>query len=119
MEPSFKLTAAVLDSADANALAAFYHQLLGPAWVLRSDEPGWATLRQAGGAGWRSVRAGVSDAADASTPRCPIARVKSSPVSEDDVLSYPATSSAARQLDKTRRPPAASDAYNGLAVANT
>jgi hypothetical protein len=51
MEPSFKLTAAVLDSADANALAAFYHRLLGSAWVLRSDEPGWATLRQAGGAG--------------------------------------------------------------------
>jgi catechol 2,3-dioxygenase-like lactoylglutathione lyase family enzyme len=45
--PSMKLTAAVLDSADANALAEFYHRLLG--WVLRSDEPGWATLRPEGG----------------------------------------------------------------------
>jgi hypothetical protein len=49
MEPSFKLTAAVLDSADANALAAFYHRLFGDSWVLRSDEVGWATLRPAGG----------------------------------------------------------------------
>jgi hypothetical protein len=50
--PSMKLTAAVLDSADANALAEFYHRLLGASWVLRSDEVGWATLRSAdGGAG--------------------------------------------------------------------
>jgi catechol 2,3-dioxygenase-like lactoylglutathione lyase family enzyme len=47
--PSMKLTAAVLDSADANALAAFYHRLLGASWVLRSDEVGWATLRPVGG----------------------------------------------------------------------
>jgi catechol 2,3-dioxygenase-like lactoylglutathione lyase family enzyme len=49
MAPSFKLTAAVLDSADANALAEFYHRLLGSSWVLRSNEPGWAMLRPAGG----------------------------------------------------------------------
>jgi hypothetical protein len=44
-----KLTAAVLDSADANALAEFYHRLLGASWVLRADEVGWATLRPTGG----------------------------------------------------------------------
>jgi catechol 2,3-dioxygenase-like lactoylglutathione lyase family enzyme len=44
-----KLTAAVLDSADANALAEFYHRLLGASWVLRSDEVGWATLRPVDG----------------------------------------------------------------------
>jgi hypothetical protein len=57
--PSFKLTAAVLDSADANGLAAFYHRLLGAAWVLRSDEVGWATLRPAGGGAGLSFQAEV------------------------------------------------------------
>jgi catechol 2,3-dioxygenase-like lactoylglutathione lyase family enzyme len=33
----------VLDSLDGNALADFYHRLLG--WPLRTDEPGWVTLR--------------------------------------------------------------------------
>src|SRR5690348_17949509 len=49
-EPSFTLTATVLDAVDARALAAFYHRLF-PDWVLRSDEPGWATLRMPGGGG--------------------------------------------------------------------
>jgi catechol 2,3-dioxygenase-like lactoylglutathione lyase family enzyme len=48
--PMTKLTAAVLDSSDALALANFYHQLF-PDWVLRADEPGWATLRTPDGAG--------------------------------------------------------------------
>ena len=45
-----KLTAAVLDAKDALALATFYHQLF-PDWVLRADEPEWATLRGPAGAG--------------------------------------------------------------------
>ncbi len=48
--PRTKLTATVLDSPDAVALATFYHQLF-PDWVLRADEPGWATLRTPDGAG--------------------------------------------------------------------
>ncbi len=47
---TFRLTATVLDSHDANALAGFYQRLLG--WPYGSDEPGWVTLRPAdGGAG--------------------------------------------------------------------
>lgn len=49
-EPSFQLTATVLDAVDARVLAAFYHRLF-PDWVFRSDEPGWATLRTPGGRG--------------------------------------------------------------------
>jgi hypothetical protein len=48
--PSMKLTATVLDSKDARALATFYHQLF-PDWLLRSEEPGWATLRGPDGPG--------------------------------------------------------------------
>jgi predicted enzyme related to lactoylglutathione lyase len=43
------LTAAVLGAPDPRALAVFYQQLLG--WPLGADEPGWVTLRPAGGAG--------------------------------------------------------------------
>lgn len=44
-----KLTATVLDTTDARALATFYHQLF-PDWVLNVDG-GWATLRTPDGAG--------------------------------------------------------------------
>jgi len=37
------ISATVLESRDANALADFYEALLG--WVRISDEPGWAMLR--------------------------------------------------------------------------
>jgi len=37
------LTATVLDSPDARALADFYRRLLG--WAVRTDEPDWVTLR--------------------------------------------------------------------------
>ncbi|HEX3592266.1 MAG TPA: VOC family protein, partial [Pseudonocardiaceae bacterium] len=48
--PWMKLTATVLDSADANALAAFYHALLG--WPYGANEPGWVALRpEDGGTG--------------------------------------------------------------------
>jgi catechol 2,3-dioxygenase-like lactoylglutathione lyase family enzyme len=48
--PKLMLTGIVLDSPDANALAAFYGRLLG--WPTRQDEPGWATLvPDPGGAG--------------------------------------------------------------------
>ena len=60
MGPSMKLTAAVLDSADANALAEFYHRLLGASWVLRSDEVGWATLRPVGGGAGLSFQTEVA-----------------------------------------------------------
>jgi len=44
------LSAVVLDSTDANELAAFYVRLLG--WSVRTDEPGWVTLAAPeGGAG--------------------------------------------------------------------
>jgi catechol 2,3-dioxygenase-like lactoylglutathione lyase family enzyme len=46
-KPSMKLTAAVLDSTDARALAAFYQNLLG--WPIRADEPDWVTLRPTDG----------------------------------------------------------------------
>jgi catechol 2,3-dioxygenase-like lactoylglutathione lyase family enzyme len=45
--PRMTLTAAVLDSPDARALAAFYHRLLG--WPVGQDEPDWVTLRPPGG----------------------------------------------------------------------
>jgi catechol 2,3-dioxygenase-like lactoylglutathione lyase family enzyme len=41
------VTSIVLDAPDANALAAFYRRLLG--WEVRSEEPGWVTLRAPGG----------------------------------------------------------------------
>jgi len=43
----FSLSATVLESRDANALADFYHRLLG--WPVISDEPGWVMLRPPGG----------------------------------------------------------------------
>jgi catechol 2,3-dioxygenase-like lactoylglutathione lyase family enzyme len=44
------LTATVLAAPDANALADFYHRLLG--WPVGTNEPGWVTLRPPdGGAG--------------------------------------------------------------------
>ena len=45
--PAMTLTAAVLDSPDAGALADFYHRLLG--WPVGTSEPGWVTLRPPGG----------------------------------------------------------------------
>jgi predicted enzyme related to lactoylglutathione lyase len=49
-QPSFQLTATVLDAPDPRALAEFYGQLLG--WPIGTDEPDWVTLRPpAGGAG--------------------------------------------------------------------
>jgi catechol 2,3-dioxygenase-like lactoylglutathione lyase family enzyme len=45
--PAMTLTAAVLDSPDARALADFYRRLLG--WPVGTDEPGWVTLRAPGG----------------------------------------------------------------------
>lgn len=45
-----KLSGVVLDSPDANALAAFYRRLLG--WEVEEDEPGWVKLKAPeGGAG--------------------------------------------------------------------
>ena len=43
----FDLSGVVLDSTDARALADFYHRLLG--WPIRTDEPGWVTLRPPNG----------------------------------------------------------------------
>ena len=45
--PRLKLTATVLDSPDANRLAAFYRRLLG--WAVRAEEPGWVALADPGG----------------------------------------------------------------------
>lgn len=45
--PRLTVTAIVLDSPDAGALADFYRRLLG--WEIRQDEPGWVTLRAPGG----------------------------------------------------------------------
>lgn len=45
--PAMTLTAVVLGAADANALAAFYSELLG--WDVRSDELGWVALAAPGG----------------------------------------------------------------------
>ena len=45
--PAMTLTAAVLDSPDARALADFYRRLLG--WTVRADEPDWVTLAAPGG----------------------------------------------------------------------
>lgn len=42
-----KLTATVLNSTDPRKLAEFYQRLLG--WPIGRDEPGWVTLRPAGG----------------------------------------------------------------------
>ena len=44
---SFRLTATVLDSPSATALAEFYHRLLG--WPFGVVEPDWITLRPADG----------------------------------------------------------------------
>jgi catechol 2,3-dioxygenase-like lactoylglutathione lyase family enzyme len=49
-EPRFTLTATVLGSPDARALAEFYLQLLG--WTVNANEPNWVTLKSPmGGAG--------------------------------------------------------------------
>jgi len=49
MQPKLTLRSTVVDSPDANELAAFYIQLLG--WEIRNEEDGWVTLRPpAGGA---------------------------------------------------------------------
>lgn len=45
--PRLELTATVLDSPDARALAAFYEELLG--WEIGSDEPDWVVLRSPDG----------------------------------------------------------------------
>jgi catechol 2,3-dioxygenase-like lactoylglutathione lyase family enzyme len=45
--PRLTLTATVLDAPDARELAYFYRRLLG--WQVRTDEPGWVTLRPPGG----------------------------------------------------------------------
>jgi catechol 2,3-dioxygenase-like lactoylglutathione lyase family enzyme len=46
----FRLSATVLDSLDANALAHFYARLLG--WEVKAEEPGWVMLANPdGGAG--------------------------------------------------------------------
>ncbi len=47
--PGIKLTSTVFEARDANALAAFYRELLG--WEVGRDEPGWSTLKPPGGAG--------------------------------------------------------------------
>jgi hypothetical protein len=46
-QPTFQLTATVLDAPDPRALAEFYGQLLG--WPIGTDEPDWVTLRPPGG----------------------------------------------------------------------
>jgi catechol 2,3-dioxygenase-like lactoylglutathione lyase family enzyme len=46
-QPRMSLTATVLGAPDARALAEFYRQLLG--WPYGTNEPGWVTLRPAGG----------------------------------------------------------------------
>ena len=45
--PAMTLAGIVLDSPDAQELAAFYQRLLG--WEKGSDEPEWVTLRAPGG----------------------------------------------------------------------
>ena len=45
--PAITLTSVVLGARDANALAAFYRDLLG--WAVRCEEPGWVTLTDPGG----------------------------------------------------------------------
>ncbi len=48
--PVMTVTSIVLDAPDVNELGAFYRRLLG--WQVRSQEPGWMTLRAPdGGAG--------------------------------------------------------------------
>lgn len=44
----------VLDSTDANALAAFYLRLLD--WKVRSEEPGWVTIEPGDGPGYISFQ---------------------------------------------------------------
>ena len=41
--PEMSVTSVVLGAPDAQQLAAFYRKLLG--WEVRTDEPGWVTLR--------------------------------------------------------------------------
>lgn len=43
MAPEFTLSATVLGAPDAQALADFYHRLLG--WEVVTSEPGWAMVR--------------------------------------------------------------------------
>jgi catechol 2,3-dioxygenase-like lactoylglutathione lyase family enzyme len=48
--PAMTVTSIVLDAPDPEELGAFYRRLLG--WEVRSQEPGWMTLRAPdGGAG--------------------------------------------------------------------
>jgi predicted enzyme related to lactoylglutathione lyase len=46
-KPRMTLTGVVLDSPDAQSLAAFYRRLLG--WAVEQDEPGWVKLSAPGG----------------------------------------------------------------------
>ncbi len=45
--PVMTVTSIVLDAPDPAELGAFYRRLLG--WEVRSEEPGWMTLRAPGG----------------------------------------------------------------------
>ena len=45
--PRMTLSGIVLDSPDAQELAAFYRRLLG--WTVEQDEPGWVKLSAPGG----------------------------------------------------------------------
>ena len=45
--PAMILSGVVLDSPDAQTLAAFYRELLG--WAVRDDEPGWVVLKAPNG----------------------------------------------------------------------
>jgi hypothetical protein len=47
--PSFRPSGIVLDSPNAQELAAFYHQLLG--WPYVANEPGWCKLQGPAGPG--------------------------------------------------------------------
>ena len=49
MTPTFRMSATVLDSPDATALAGFYEALLG--WRRVSDDPEWVMLKAPDGAG--------------------------------------------------------------------
>jgi catechol 2,3-dioxygenase-like lactoylglutathione lyase family enzyme len=47
MAPRLELSGVVLDTPDPVGLADFYRRLLG--WAVTEQEPGWVTLRPAGG----------------------------------------------------------------------
>jgi len=46
MAPRTRVSGVVLGAPDAQALARFYHELLG--WPFRVNEPGWSVLRPPG-----------------------------------------------------------------------